>query len=249
MSGESVADLSEGLFNNLYLLPLTAVFCHTPSQSWLRRALRDWSRSEARRPWWWSHPPEAPDHLERGRKRKGWDRKLVGATDLDKRMILPEKNPLSSTSSCFSPSFIFSFIFFFSALKVKYKQSWVNSHQLLFLKFVAPSVFLTSRYPSVIQVQHPLESTDPKWNAIIKIVDAFCESKVAYFCLCTYWVNETEVKVLHAKIQQLLLLQGATEVSDNLLHNTQAWSQHENEKDNSSLKWLDSDSSPLQVNT
>ena len=153
--------------------------------------------------------------------------------------------PLPPVSLPLSFSHSFSL---FQLCKLNTNNAESKSHQLLFLKFIAPSVFITSRYPSAIQVQHPLESRDPKWNAIIKVVDAFCESKVVYICLCTYWINESEVKVLHAKIQQFLLLQGATEVSDNLLCNMQAWSPHENEKDSSSLKWLDSDSSLLQVN-
>lgn len=70
----------------------------------------------------------------------------------------------------------------------------------------------------MIQVQHLLESKDPKWKAIIEFVDACMWITIVYICLSTYWVDKTEVKVLHPKVQQLLLLQRATDVPDNLLH-------------------------------
>lgn len=38
------------------------------------------------------------------------------------------------------------------------------------------------------------------------------------FSSSAYWVCETEVKVVHTKVQQLLLLQRATDVPDNLLY-------------------------------
>lgn len=76
------------LFDSLNLLLLTAVFCHTPSQSWLRRVLRDWSHSEPRRPWWWSHRPEGLNHLERWQIRKDEEiRKWITPTDWNKEVI------------------------------------------------------------------------------------------------------------------------------------------------------------------
>lgn len=58
-------------FNNLNSPLLSAVFSRTPSPSWLRLVPRDWSRSKSGRPWWWSHPPDGLDHLDRGQIRKG----------------------------------------------------------------------------------------------------------------------------------------------------------------------------------
>lgn len=120
------------LFDNLHLLLPTAALCHTPSQSWLRRIQRDWSRSEPRHPWWWSHPPEGLNHLERGQIRKAErvnEFTLLTSTDWNKRgqlTVSPAKNPLSSTSSRCSPAFIFSIIFSFSALEMEHKQYSVD---------------------------------------------------------------------------------------------------------------------------
>ncbi len=83
----------------------------------------------------------------------------------------------------------------------------------------------------MIQVQHLLESKDPEWKAIIKCADVILWVKIAYICLSTYWVGEAKVEVLHTKIQQLLLLQRATDVADNLLcdKHIETCSQHEQE--------------------
>lgn len=82
--------------------------------------------------------------------------------------------------------------------------------------------FFTSRSPSMIQVQLLLVSKDPAQRVMKNLSKEMLYSWLschctAHFGISTYWICESEVEVLHTKIQQLLLLQGVVDVSDNLL--------------------------------
>ena len=167
-------------------------------------------------PTWGTWPP-----VERS-VRTGWDMKWVKSHLLLQVYCLTCKKPTVIHFLLLLSFFYFLiyFLFFSSDRKTQNKQSWL-SIQLNLLPSKFFFIWLTSKFLSVTQVQHPLESKDPTKRILDKILQwSILQLSLFAFDVITYWVSETVVKALHTKIQQLLLLQWATDISDNLLWQT-----------------------------